>query len=282
MSEKKEQIVPIRKPTRPSKPPTNKKPEVTQTCGGNNAMTMEEIKEFPPPATPAVQVLEQTYQEGEGWEPNEPTTIEELMGQIPDDVPMEVDTTCPFHYCLLEYRTSDNGFNYVKCPEYPCAFIASQQELNQYLQAVEKQRHPQLVINIDKMHSEWPKMLCYCDKPSTLKQSKSEKNPGRMYFSCRSRTCPYFQWLNTPWNHKILAFTLEKLNPPPQHPRYPNFKPRLVACQPKKKQNVVPFRYHPYKQKGRSFENTSQAPSAFQMASRMAQRLSNGCFSKTT
>ena len=63
MSEKKEQVVPIRKPTRPSKPPTNKKPEVTQTCGGNNAMTMEEIKELPPPATPAVQVVEQTYQE---------------------------------------------------------------------------------------------------------------------------------------------------------------------------------------------------------------------------
>ena len=65
MSEKKGQIVPIRKPTRPSKPPTNKKPEVTQTCGGNNAMTMKEIKELPPPATPAVQVVEQTYQEGE-------------------------------------------------------------------------------------------------------------------------------------------------------------------------------------------------------------------------
>ena len=41
MSEKKEQVVPIRKPIRPSKPPTNKKPEVTQTGGGNNAMTME-------------------------------------------------------------------------------------------------------------------------------------------------------------------------------------------------------------------------------------------------
>ena len=55
--------------------------------------------------------------------------IVELMGQIPDDLSAEVDTTCPFHGCLLEHRTSDNGFNYVKCPEYPCAFIASQQEV---------------------------------------------------------------------------------------------------------------------------------------------------------
>ena len=200
-------------------------------------MTMEEIKEWPPlspiPPTPTVQVVEQTYQEVEVWEPNEPTTIEELMGQIPDDLSAEVDT-CPFHGCLLEHRTTDNGFNYVKCLEYPCAFIASQQEVHQYFQAVEKQRYHQLVINIDKMHSEWPKMLCYCDKPSTLKQSKTEKNPGRMYFSCQSRTCPYFQWLYTPWNHKILVFTLEKLNLPPQHPQYPGFQPRPVAYQPKK------------------------------------------------
>ena len=70
-------------------------------------------------ATPAMQFVEQTYQEGEGWEPNVPTTIQELMGQIPDDLSAEVDTTCPFHGCLLEHRTSDNGFNYVKYPEYP-------------------------------------------------------------------------------------------------------------------------------------------------------------------
>ena len=83
-------------------------------------MTMEEIKELPPlspiPPTPTMQVVEQTYQERELWEP---TTIKELMGQIPDDLSAEVDTTCPFHGCLLEHRTSDNGFNYVKCPEYP-------------------------------------------------------------------------------------------------------------------------------------------------------------------
>ena len=124
-------------------------------------MTMEEIQELPPlspiPPTPTVQVVEQTYQEGEVWEPNELTTIEELMGQIFDDLSAEVDTTCPFHGCLLEHRTSDNGFNYVKCPEYRCAFIASQQKVHQYLQALEKQRHQQLVINIHKMHSKWPK-----------------------------------------------------------------------------------------------------------------------------
>ena len=87
-------------------------------------------------------------QEGELCQANEPTTIDKLMGQIPDDPSAEVDATCPFHGCLLEHRTSDNGFNYVKWPEYPCAFIASQHVVHQ------------------------------------------------------------FQWLDAPWNHKILVLIL--------------------------------------------------------------------------
>lgn len=76
-----------------------------------------------------------------------------------------------------------------------------------FLQVVEKQQHQHLVINTDKWHSEWPKMLCYCDRPCIFKQSKTE-NPGRMHLGCWGHTCPYFQWLDT----------LEKLNLPPQHP----------------------------------------------------------------
>ena len=63
-----------------------------------------------------------------------------------------------------QHRTSDNGFNYVKCPKYPCAFIAIQKEVHQYLEAVEKQRHKHLVINTDKQDTQWPKMVCYCDE----------------------------------------------------------------------------------------------------------------------
>ena len=67
MSNKKEQVVPIPKRTRPSKPPTKKKTEGTQTSGGNNAVAilkeMEEIKELPRLSltlpTPTEKVLEQ-------------------------------------------------------------------------------------------------------------------------------------------------------------------------------------------------------------------------------
>ena len=97
----------------------------------------------------------------EVWQADEPTTIDKLMGQNPDDPSADVDATCPFHVCLLENRTSDNGFNYMKCPTYLCVFIASQQEVHvhQYLQAVEKQWHQHLVNNTQKMHSKWPKIL---------------------------------------------------------------------------------------------------------------------------
>ena len=122
-------------------------------------MTTEKIKELPPllpnPPTPTEQAVEQTYQEGKVWEPNEPTTIEELMGRIPNDLSADVDTTCPFYGCLLEHRTSDNRFNYVKCPEYSFAFIASQQEVHQFLQAVDQQWHKHLVINTDKEDTKW-------------------------------------------------------------------------------------------------------------------------------
>ena len=130
---------------------------------------------------------------------------------------------------LLEHRMSDDGFKYVKCPEHPCVFTANHKEVLNYLQAVDQQRYEHLVINIGKEHSKWPKMLCYCYNTYSLKHSKTINNPGHMYFSCRSRTCSYFQWLDAPWNHKILVFTLVKLNPPSQQPRYPGFQPRMVA-----------------------------------------------------
>ena len=109
-------------------------------------------------------------------------------------------------------------------------------------------------------YSKWPKMLRYCNK--------SAQNLGRMFLSFRSRTCPYFQWLNASWYKAILDFTLEKLNTPQHHPRYPGLALNQAwwLTNQRKKQNAAPFRDHPYTQSGRSFENKHQAPSAFQRA----------------
>ena len=115
MSEVLHQSAPTRKPTRPSKPPTNKKKlckvhkkEVESLCEAFDAMAIEvlpptvdtkeeEKKEIPG----TVHVAEQTYQGGELWQLKAPATVDELMGQILDDSasgrPTTVRTPCKKH-----------------------------------------------------------------------------------------------------------------------------------------------------------------------------------------
>ena len=94
MSEVLHQSAPTRKPTRPSKPPINKKKprkvnkkEVESLCKAFDPMAIEvlpptvdtkeeEKKEIPD----TLHVVEQTYQEGELWQLKELATIDELMG----------------------------------------------------------------------------------------------------------------------------------------------------------------------------------------------------------
>lgn len=45
-----------------------------------------------------MQVVEQSHREGKVWQSNEPETINELLAQIPDDLPKE---KCSFNRCLL-------------------------------------------------------------------------------------------------------------------------------------------------------------------------------------
>lgn len=149
-----------------------------------------------------MQVVEQSHQKGEVWQSNEPETINELLAQIPDDLPKE---KCRFHCCLLEHRTSDKGFHYVNCHQYQRAFIAARDEVHNVLKVVHQQRHHCHVINTFEEDFNWPKMLCFCDNPCTLRQNKSANNPGRMFFTCRDRKCAYVQWLNVPWDRTILA-----------------------------------------------------------------------------
>ena len=37
-------------------------------------------------------------------------------------------------------------------------------------------------------------MRCHCCNPLALSMSHTEKNPGRLFFKCYRRTCPFFQW----------------------------------------------------------------------------------------
>ena len=39
-------------------------------------------------------------------------------------------------------------------------------------------------------------MWCYCERPLIMSQSRSEKNPGRLFFKCPKRNCKFFQWVD--------------------------------------------------------------------------------------
>ncbi|KAJ7319170.1 hypothetical protein OS493_036570 [Desmophyllum pertusum] len=40
------------------------------------------------------------------------------------------------------------------------------------------------------------KLKCFCSEPLVLCESRSEQNPGRMYFKCQKNRCKFFQWGN--------------------------------------------------------------------------------------
>ena len=40
------------------------------------------------------------------------------------------------------------------------------------------------------------KMRCHCCVALTMSMSHTEKNPGRLFFKCSRRLCPFFQWVN--------------------------------------------------------------------------------------
>ena len=68
----------------------------------------------------------------------------------------------------------------------------------------------------------WP-LKCFCDVELTLKKSRSDKNPNRIYFTCRKKVeerCKYFQWGDialTPQNreHHFKPIEEEKSCPVP-------------------------------------------------------------------
>ena len=98
---------------------------------------------------------------------------------------------CPYHICHLENRVSQNGWHYAKCPMFPCILFCAEEKAPTYMRAV----HDQVHSDILKM---WKHLLCFCCKPPTLQQSRSDKNPDRLYLCCSKKKCQFFHWANLP------------------------------------------------------------------------------------
>ena len=126
------------------------------------------------------------------------TALQSLLDELveplpppPSSVALPDYLVCPYHICNLENRVSYNGWHYVKCSMYPCILFCAQEKAPTYMRAVHEQVHSDIL----KM---WKHLLCFCCKPPTLNQSRSDKNPDRMYLYCSKKKCQFFQWANLP------------------------------------------------------------------------------------
>ena len=122
------------------------------------------------------------------------TALQSLLDELIEPLP-PVDLpdylVCPYHICHLENRVSQNGWHYAKCCMYPCLLFCAEEKAPAYMRAVHEQVHSELL----KM---WKHLLCFCCKPPTLNQSRSDKNPDRLYLCCSKKKCKFFHWANLP------------------------------------------------------------------------------------
>ena len=126
------------------------------------------------------------------------TALQSLLDELieplpppPSPVALPDYLVCPYHICHLENRVSQNGWHCAKCCMYPCLLISAEEKAPAYMRAVHEQVHSDLL----RM---WKHLLCFCCKPPTLNQSRSDKNPDRLYLGCSKKKCQFFHWANLP------------------------------------------------------------------------------------
>ena len=177
---------------------------------------------------------------------------------------------CPIHNSPLTEHEAENGWVYLVCEQgrdedkNVCFVCTSKDEAVTYLARVR-----------DRMlkYYKTADMRCYCDGSVLLSESKSEQNPGRLYFKCRMKEgkCNFFQWADLAPKGKVKRWLEYGELPRPSReyhypeqryqpysndrPRYtdrkPHYNPRVVrdgdggrGCQARRE---PPRRYEPYR-----------------------------------
>jgi len=118
---------------------------------------------------------------------------------------------CPLHESeALQKKktvTKYGEWQYYKCPVAKCFVTCGVDCVEYYIDSTKHQLHEFYLEN------ELNKMRCYCERPLIMSQSRSEKNPGRLFFKCSKRICSFFQWVHQSPSNKVRAWFLE--NEPP-------------------------------------------------------------------
>lgn len=132
---------------------------------------------------------------------------------------MEIAHFCPVHDSeVLQRRqtTQKSGvlWEYYKCPVDHCFVCCGVDRVESYLNQTKSQLHEFY------LSKELVRMLCYCNRPLIMNQSRSENNPGRMFFTCSKRCCEFFQWADQKPKGVNRAWLMQG-RPPPKREGYP-------------------------------------------------------------
>jgi len=109
----------------------------------------------------------------------------------------------PRHQVRLQERLSQNGWEYVKCPMYPCLLFFAKKKALDYTREAHRQLHADVF-------SMWNCLLCFCREPATLQQSQSQDNPKRLFLSCPKKKCNLFRWADKPLGQKYRNWLQKK------------------------------------------------------------------------
>ena len=105
-------------------------------------------------------------------------------------------------------KEDGDTFSYWRCPRemngVKCFVThAADGTCGDYLQLVDAQLAPcyrptgNIITDHKRRLIPFINMECYCCLPLVLLQSKSERNPDRLFFKCRKGGCRFFQWADS-------------------------------------------------------------------------------------
>ena len=117
---------------------------------------------------------------------------------------------CPHHRVRSEERKSQKGWEYLKCPRYPCLLFCPKEKAVDYMREVDYRPHPDV-------RNMWSCLLSFCREPAMLQQSQSQDNPGRMFLTCSKKKCNFFRWTDKPLGPKYRDW-LQNKEEKPEHP----------------------------------------------------------------
>ena len=106
---------------------------------------------------------------------------------------------CFLHNCNLGKRASQTGWQYVTCPHSDCVMFTALENAHKYVQNINSHMPAWYSFNKDKLK-------CFCKEPLQLCESRSEKNPLRVYLRCQRNQCKFFQWADEVPKGKNIAW----------------------------------------------------------------------------